>query len=323
MASQIDAAFNYNDLNGLNSLKSLARKDDAAALKGVAQQFESMFINMMLKSMRDATDVMASDLLSSNETKFYRDMHDQQLSLHLAESGGYGLAEVMFEQMSAQLPQRPADFNNIDVKSLNDSLRPEIPVTPGVTRPTDQPGESNAGETSSRLNLNNPEPDKLSAFESPEAFIESLLPHAEQAAQRLGVEPRILVAQAALETGWGRSMIKDDQGTNSFNFFGIKADQRWQGAVADTQTHEYVEGNRIAIRDAFRAYDDPSQSFNDYVDFLKNNPRYQAALEQVENPELFVRSLQSAGYATDPEYANKILRIANNLPGVDVSTGQA
>lgn len=319
MASQIDAAFNYNDLNGLNSLKSLARKDDAAALKGVAQQFESMFINMMLKSMRDATDVMASDLLSSNETKFYRDMHDQQLSLHLAESGGYGLAEVMFEQMSAQLPQRPADFYNIDVKSLNDSIRPEIPVAPAVNEPAD----SNAAETSSSFNLNNTELDKLSAFESPEAFIESLLPHAEQAAQRLGVEPRILVAQAALETGWGKSMIKDDQGANSFNFFGIKADQRWQGAVADTQTHEYVEGNRISIRDAFRAYEDPSQSFNDYVDFLKNNPRYQAALDQVDDPEQFVRSLQSAGYATDPEYANKILRIASNLPGADSSTRQA
>ncbi|HET8902933.1 MAG TPA: rod-binding protein, partial [Saccharospirillum sp.] len=151
MASQIDAAFNYNDLNGLNSLKSLARKDDAAALKGVAQQFESMFINMMLKSMRDATDVMASDLLSSNETKFYRDMHDQQLSLHLAQSGGYGLAEVMFEQMSAQLPQRPADFQNIDVKPMSESIRPEIPVAPDPVKPADQSEDSNTSETSSSI----------------------------------------------------------------------------------------------------------------------------------------------------------------------------
>jgi flagellar protein FlgJ len=311
MASQIDAAFNYNDLNGLNSLKSLARKDDAAALKGVAQQFESMFINMMLKSMRDATDVMSSDLLSSNESKFYRDMHDQQLSLHLAESGGYGLAEVMFEQMSSQLPQRPADFNNIDVKSLNDNQRPELPVQRPVSETNDT--RSNSGTAAS--------PDKLSAFDSPEAFIESLLPHAEAAANRLGVEPRILVAQAALETGWGKSMIKDGQGDNSFNFFGIKADQRWQGAVADTQTHEYVEGNRIAIRDAFRAYEDPAQSFDDYVDFLSANPRYQQALEQAGDPELFVRSLQSAGYATDPEYADKILRIAEGMPFARANPG--
>lgn len=321
MASQIDAAFNYNDLNGLNSLKSLARKDDAAALKGVAQQFESMFINMMLKSMREATDVMASDLLSSNESKFYRDMHDQQLSLHLAESGGYGLADVMFEQMSAQLPQRPADFQNIDVKPLDDSIRPQLPAAPASREPLD----ADASGASSGAGLNNPELDKLSAFDTPDAFIESLLPHAEQAAQRLGVEPRILVAQAALETGWGQSMITDDQGANSFNFFGIKADQRWQGAVADTQTHEYVEGNRISIRDAFRAYEDPAQSFNDYVDFLSSNPRYQGALEQAANPEQFVRSLQSAGYATDPDYADKILRIANSLPGAGAApgTGQA
>ncbi|HET8905296.1 MAG TPA: flagellar assembly peptidoglycan hydrolase FlgJ, partial [Saccharospirillum sp.] len=218
---------------------------------------------------------------------------------------------------------RPADFQNIDVKPMSESIRPEIPVAPDPVKPADQSEDSNTSETSSSISLNNPGFDKLSAFESPEAFIESLLPHAEQAAQRLGVEPRILVAQAALETGWGRSMIKDDQGANSFNFFGIKADQRWQGAVADTQTHEYVEGNRISIRDAFRAYEDPSQSFNDYVDFLKNNPRYQAALDQVDDPERFVRSLQSAGYATDPEYANKILRIASNLPGADSSASRA
>jgi flagellar protein FlgJ len=316
MASQIDAAFNYNDLNGLNSLKSLARKDDEAALKGVAQQFESMFINMMLKSMRDATDVMASDLLSSNETKFYRDMHDQQLSLHLSQTGGYGLAEVLFEQMSDNMPQRPADFNAIDIKSLTDSPRPVLPVERPAARST--PAEAASEDPTAQAVT---APDKLSAYDSPAAFIESLLPHAQQAAERLGVEPGILVAQAALETGWGKAMIKDGQGANSFNFFGIKADQRWQGAVADTNTHEYIEGNRIAIRDAFRAYDDPAQSFNDFVDFLSANPRYKTALENTGDAEQFVRSLQSAGYATDPEYANKILRIADSLPSFLTTEG--
>jgi flagellar protein FlgJ len=266
--------------------------------------------------MRDATDVMASDLLSSNETKFYRDMHDQQLSLHLSQTGGYGLAEVLFEQMSDNMPQRPADFNAIDIKSLTDSPRPVLPVERPAARST--PAEAASEDPTAQAVT---APDKLSAYDSPAAFIESLLPHAQQAAERLGVEPGILVAQAALETGWGKAMIKDGQGANSFNFFGIKADQRWQGAVADTNTHEYIEGNRIAIRDAFRAYDDPAQSFNDFVDFLSANPRYKTALENTGDAEQFVRSLQSAGYATDPEYANKILRIADSLPSFLTTEG--
>lgn len=328
MVSQVDAAFNYNDLNGLNQVKSMARSDDPEALRVVAQQFESMFIAMVLKSMRDASDVMAPDILTSNETKFYRDMYDQQLSLSLAQQGGYGLADILYDQLSQQLPQREQDFNNIDVQSLSDSRRPVLPsndVDPlqsilnslGPMMPTaTPPATGSEPETTAELpdisSLDVILPGKQSAFESPQEFIESLLPHAQAAADKLGVDPRIILSQAALETGWGRYMIADGDGNNSHNFFGIKADARWDGATAETMTHEVFDGQTVRIRDAFRAYEEPSQSFDDYAEFLQSSPRYQQALNQADDPEAFARSLQAAGYATDPHYADKILRIADS-----------
>ncbi|MFG1497971.1 flagellar assembly peptidoglycan hydrolase FlgJ [Saccharospirillum sp. HFRX-1] len=324
MVSQVDAAFNYNDLNGLNQVKSMARKDDPEALRVVAQQFESMFIGMVLKSMREANDVMASDMLNSNESRFYRDMYDQQLSLNLAQQGGYGLADVLFDQLSRQLPQRDQDFSNINIKSLEDSRRPvlpanqaePLPVLPGATESRSDAAVPDAAQVldedleASDLSVNLP--GKQSAFDSPEEFIQSLLPHAQEAAESLGVDPRILLSQAALETGWGRYMIEDGQGNNSHNFFGIKADARWDGATAETMTHEVFDGRTIQMRDAFRAYEDPRQSFADYANFLQSNPRYQQALNQADDAEAFTRSLQAAGYATDPQYADKILRIADS-----------
>lgn len=315
MASQIDAAFNYNDLHGLNQVKSMARNDDPAALKNVAQQFESMFINMVLKSMREATDVMASEMLSSNETKFYRDMHDQQMSLSMAQIGGYGLADVLYEQLSAQVPQRPTDFNEIKVRSLEDSTRPVLPsiapagASSGTRRETATDLETENDVASPALTPGEGGP---LSFDSPEDFVQSLLPYAEKVARELGVEPRVLVAQAALETGWGKHMIRDDQGGSSNNFFGIKADQRWSGSVANTMTHEYFDGQRMNVRDAFRAYGHPGESFQDYADFIKSNSRYREALQHAEDPQAYTRALQEAGYATDPNYADKILRIAES-----------
>ena len=324
MVSQVDAAFNYNDLNGLNQVKSMARKDDPEALRVVAQQFESMFIGMVLKSMRDAGDVMAPEMLNSNESRFYRDMYDQQLSLNLAQQGGYGLADVLFDQLSRQLPQREQDFSNINIESLEDSRRPvlpanqvdPLPVLPGATETQDNGPVPDAAEVLEddlqTSDLSVTLPGKQSAFNSPEEFIQSLLPHAQAAAESLGVDPRILLSQAALETGWGRYMIEDGQGNNSHNFFGIKADARWDGDTAETMTHEVFDGRTIQMRDAFRAYEDPSQSFDDYANFLQSNPRYQQALSQADDAEAFTRSLQAAGYATDPQYAEKILRIADS-----------
>ena len=141
---------------------------------------------------------------------------------------------------------------------------------------------------------------------TPEEFIESVWPQAVEAAHQLGVKPEVLVAQAALETGWGKHVIRGVDGSNSFNLFGIKADAGWQGRKVFSETVEYTDGIMHKQRAAFRAYDSPAESFRDYVDFLRTNPRYKTALQSTANSARFTAELQRAGYATDPEYSNKI-----------------
>jgi flagellar protein FlgJ len=152
-------------------------------------------------------------------------------------------------------------------------------------------------------------------FNSSEEFIATMLPMAEKAAERLGIEPRFLVAQAALETGWGKSMIRQKDGSNSHNLFGIKA-TGWKGESATVMTTEYVNGTATRERAGFRAYDSFEQSFDDFVSLLENNDRYRTAIQVASNTgdsERFVKELQKAGYATDPQYARKISQIARKM----------
>lgn len=316
MNSQLDAAFNYNDLNGLNVLKQGARKDDPAALKAVAQQFESMYIGLIMKSMRDATDVLASDLEDSYQTKFYREMHDQQLALSLSQSGGFGLAEVLYEQMMRGVSDERENFFDIDVKPMDEYNRPILNAPKlsfedlTAARFAAKAPSDISDPTDSALQV--AQADKTSVFDSPREFIDALMPIAVSAAKEIGVEPKIIVAQAALETGWGRFLIKDEQGNSANNLFGIKADSRWNGAAASTTTHEYIDGRAITVKEPFRVYESFEESFNDYVQFLKSNQRYEHALANTSDSEAYVQQLQQAGYATDPHYASKILRIANS-----------
>ena len=163
------------------------------------------------------------------------------------------------------------------------------------------------------------------AFKSPEEFVATMLPMAQAAAEKIGVDPRYLVAQAALETGWGKSIIRQQDGSSSHNLFGIKAAD-WQGESARVLTTEYVNGQPTKESASFRAYGSFEQSFNDYVSFLQNNERYDNALDSAANPKTFVRELQRAGYATDPQYANKVAQIAKQMQtyqavaSVDVAT---
>jgi flagellar protein FlgJ len=139
------------------------------------------------------------------------------------------------------------------------------------------------------------------------------MPHAQQVGAELGVDPSLLVAQAALETGWGRSIIRNSDGSSSHNLFNIKAHRSWDGPVASVRTREYLGGAASMVRAEFRSYDSFQESFRDYVDFLRTNPRYRTALTQTRDPEAFARSLQAAGYATDPSYADKVMRIYDTV----------
>ena len=151
------------------------------------------------------------------------------------------------------------------------------------------------------------------AFASAQDFVQTMLPLAQEAADRIGVEPHYLVAQAALETGWGKSILRRSDGDSSFNLFGIKTHGQWQGEAARAVTSEYRDGQMVRETATFRAYDSYKQSFHDLVDFLQSNPRYQNALSKTDNSETFVRELQAAGYATDPQYARKINQIARKI----------
>ncbi|MCK5386743.1 MAG: flagellar assembly peptidoglycan hydrolase FlgJ, partial [Gammaproteobacteria bacterium] len=146
-------------------------------------------------------------------------------------------------------------------------------------------------------------------FNSPEEFTQHILPYAQKAAKELGVSPLVLVSQAALETGWGKAVTRHQDGSSSFNLFNIKADNRWDGDRVIKSTLEYDNGLAKYEKASFRSYDSYADSFDDYVDFLRTNSRYGHALRNQGNDKLFIQDLHKAGYATDPNYADKVLNI--------------
>lgn len=277
MNSDFSQAKIFSELSGLSDLKIAAKQKSPEAIAEVATQFESLFVQMMLKSMRDAN---ASDgLFGSNQMQFYQDMYDKQISLHLAEKKSVGIANMLMRQLGGSESSQPLERTN--------------PVTQAVVFP-------DAKELP-----DNQQPVK---FDSPKEFIEGLKPLAEKYAKELGVNPEVLIAQAALETGWGKKIIHSKD-NSSHNLFGIKANPSWQGNSANAKTLEHKDGEFYFEKAKFRAYDSFEQSFADYVAFIKNNSRYEKALEQTDNPTQYVKELQNAGYATDPKYAEKIVSI--------------
>lgn len=342
----------FTDLNRLNQFK--VGGDSEQNIRKVAQEFESLFLNQMLKAMRSAGEVFGEgNFLNSNESKTYQDMHDQQLAVTLSNNqNGIGLADVLVRQM-AQIKDagsRPNPFAQVDApvpsapskplakvdsrrddstllnqrrlslpgKPLEGTLAGVVPATAvGDARPLAQddwvPAQAFAAPPDKALSLEGSDAVGQSVFNSPQEFVAAMLPMAEKAAEKIGVEARYLVAQAALETGWGKSIIRQKDGSSSHNLFGIKTHNRWDGESARVQTTEYRGGKAVKEAASFRAYDSYAQSFEDYVSFLQGNGRYKGALNATANPERFVRELQQAGYATDPQYARKVSQIARKM----------
>jgi flagellar protein FlgJ len=326
---RIQQANVYTDFEGLNALKTQARTDKESALREVARQFESLFLAEMLKSMRKAGDVMAEgNYLNTNESKAYRDMFDNQISLSMSGNQGTGLADALVRQLSPQVPGMRSDGSPLaDQKATladyDRSVPPLSPRLPAEVKNVQQLAEALPVMTDGGSD-NAPPPAR---FESPEQFVQTLLPIAERIAKDSGINPRFMVAQAALETGWGKHMIegKGDSSTPvpSYNLFGIKADERWQGDSVAITTTEFREGVPMKEQAEFRAYADYEASLRDYVDFLESNPRYRDVLAVADKPAQFAEKLQQAGYATDPNYAEKIRSIMNRDSLMTVSMGQA
>ena len=300
---------NYTDFSGLNELRAQARVDPQSSLKQVAKQFEGIFIQMMLKSMRDAS--MGDAIFDSDQSKLYRDMFDKQIALDMANSKGIGIADSMVRQLSRNNPDKakaellPLEQNNHVNSALHGKL---LPLSMRRLNEIDQAPVSVLSPY--ELNAVKPMTDK-STFKSAEEFTNHILPYAEKAAAELGVSPLVLVSQAALETGWGKAITQRPNGSSSYNLFNIKADNRWDGEHVVKATLEYDNGIAKYEKASFRAYDSFADSFDDYVDFLRSNNRYDDALHHGGNDQIFIKDLHKAGYATDPNYADKILNILN------------
>ena len=312
MQTPIQAANVYTDVSGLNSIKELGRKDRSAAIDKIASQFESVFIGQMLKSMRDANaSFVDSGMFSGWEMQMRQQMFDQQISLSLSEGKGIGLAEVIARQMKQQLPDEQSD------NELAKVVEPIRPPTESIYLQPVVPARANQIESSADTQPQASKTLTLSAepapahFSGPDEFVQYMRPLAQQAGSELGVDPRVLLAQSALETGWDSAIISDSKGRNSHNLFNIKAGGDWQGPTATVTTLEYRDGLAVREQHEFRAYSSYQESFGDYVDFITNSARYGEALIVRDQPLEYMSRLQHAGYATDPEYASKITRLYN------------
>jgi len=283
----------FFDLSNLNSLReeALQGDPDKKALKQVAAQFESIFTQMLFKSMRKANEAFEDEgsPFNASSVKFYRDMHDQQLSMELSQSGALGLADIIVEQLSPT----PGKYTPA-------SLFSPIQIAPMVSKPT-QPVE----EIKETMTASN----DVNVIESEQSFVSELWQHAKQAAEKIGLNPAVMLAQSALETGWGKYVITKSDGQSSNNFFNIKADKSWQGDKAAKASLEFEEGVAVKTQSNFRAYNNIAESFDDFVNFLQQNPRYKSALKTTANPTEYLNELQKAGYATDPNYAQKIINV--------------
>jgi flagellar protein FlgJ len=302
------------DFGALAGLRAQARENSPEAAKTVAKQFEALFVQTMLQSMREAS--LASGAFDSSQTALYQDLFDKQVSMDVADRGDLGFAKTLLQQIAPKSSDA----------SKNDALAAFEPRwwqgMRGETLQTIRQLESNdrisaaladaKGEQTDEAQSSAGAADAAKSLSSPEEFVRALAPDAEAAAKKLGVDPDLLLAQAALESGWGQHMIRGHRGSNSYNLFGIKADQNWTGDKMKVRTLEYKDGVAKREMAPFRAYNSYAHSFNDYVNFLQSRPRYSGALQNASDPKAYIRGLQKAGYATDPNYANKVLDIMNN-----------
>jgi flagellar protein FlgJ len=293
------------DTNGLGDLKKSAKAGSPDALKGAATQFESMFINMMMKSMRDATP--QDGMMDSQETKTFTTMLDQQMSQKLAKRG-IGLADVLVRQLTAQ--QSGAALAK-DMQSGALGIGANAGTEQGAARLKLDPDAMSTDGAAAVSGLSGSARSTSSAGKPAHvrAFQDKLADAAEEAEQATGVPAKFMLGQAALETGWGKRVIRNRDGSSSNNLFGIKAGPNWKGKVATAVTTEYVNGQPHTRVEKFRSYASHAEAFKDYAKMLSNNPRYEKVLAHGGDASTFAHGLQRAGYATDPQYAAKLSRI--------------
>lgn len=340
------------DANSLNALKlSAAKQDSPEAIKEVAKQFEAIFMNMMLKSMREATP--QENPFENDQSRTFTSMLDQQLTSNLA-SKGLGLADILAKQLSqggvlgnqaltntmeqaVANPSLPNDQSAISdgnglhnylinqanghyPKHLAGSLQTSVDNPAKTTNATENTKNSTPSlSTNGLLNsIKNGESHKEKPAQSSNTldFKARMSKHAEEASKTTGIPTSLMLGQAALESGWGKREIKGKDGTPSFNLFGIKANANWKGKVVEAVTTEYVNGVKQKHVTKFRAYDSYAESFKDFANLMQNSPRYQSVMDNLHSADSYAQAMQKAGYATDPNYATKLANIINKVSDV-------
>lgn len=274
----IDQAGLAFDTKSLDALKRQAKATPQEATRQAAKQFEAMFMNMLLKSMREA--MPSSDPLNSSGGKMYTGMLDSEMAQKLTAGKGIGLADAIVRQ----LERKPA----------------ATPAATAATAPAPVAAPANpASAPAASTGTTQTQKDFVSRMQAP----------ARAAAKESGIPEHFMLGQAALESGWGRREIRSADGTTSHNLFGIKAGRNWTGPTVATTTTEYVNGTARKVVEKFRAYASYADSFRDYAKLIGSNPRYAEAARSGNDAHTFANRVQAAGYATDPNYAGKLARV--------------
>ncbi|EMI5489877.1 flagellar assembly peptidoglycan hydrolase FlgJ [Providencia stuartii] len=294
------------DLQSLNGLKRELTDSPEKGLRQVTQQLEATFVQMMLKSMRDA--LPQDGLFSSDQTRMLTSMYDQQIAQDLSQKG-LGFGEMMYNQLKMQgntspleQPMKPFSMEDRLIDSLSNQAMAQIvrrfaPLGDALSSPM---------QKVKSLSLNS------------QNFISQLIEPAKAASQKSGISHLLVLAQAALESGWGRREILTAEGKSSHNLFGIKAGKNWQGPTTNIMTTEVINGKSIKMRDDFRVYGSYEEAIADYINLLTENPRYRD-VKHAQSPEVAARRLHQAGYATDPNYSDKLISLINQIRGHQTS----
>lgn len=304
------------DVNSLNGLKNQANAKNPQAAREAAKQLESLFMHEMIKSMRQAT--MKSGLLDNESSKLADSMMDQQLSVSMSGMPG-GLTDAITAQIARSMGLDPDDSGTSAAAALGGMERSfSIPSTVSFAgRSARYPGLSGAspvGGNTAFLDAYAPSP------QGRDNFVQSHSGSAQRVARESGIPASYMLGQAGHETGWGKSEIRGDNGTNSFNLFGIKATGSWSGKVAEITTTEYIDGAPRKVKAKFRAYDSYEDSFRDYARLITENPRYAQAVQSTGSATAYATALQKAGYATDPLYASKLSRAIQSAQNAQQGT---
>ena len=295
------------DVQGVDALRRTTRNSPQDGLKQVSRQFEAMFMQMVLKSMREATP--SDGMFDSQQEKMYTSMLDQQLAQNLS-GRGLGLAEAMQAQLSRAVDpaqQQPSALNKMPAPLLD-----QHPAPPPAAAPIPTSGNLQNLSLYDAADYGSGRNAAGNAQGHVDQFLSRMTSPAQVASKASGVPAQLILAQAALESGWGKREIKGDDGSRSYNLFGIKASKAWKGPVVQAVTTEYVDGVPQQTKASFRAYASYDEAFTDYARFLASNPRYAQVLA-TRDPTEAAHGLQRAGYATDPQYGEKLVRIMKQI----------